>query len=92
MYNLYFRHNGYTCIGLNTRHKLLMRLFGNYGDKQSHNLKLSKLLYILVLATLIMYMMATKNSNNTLVHRVCENEFVRYYLFSLSFESPRYQQ
>ena len=54
--------------------------------------KLSKLLYILVLATLIMYVIATKNINNTLEHRVCENELVRYYIFSLSVESPRYQQ
>ena len=35
-----------------------------------------------------MYMIAIKNINNTLVHRVCEIEFVRYYLFSLSVESP----
>ena len=37
-------------------------------------------------------MIATNNINNTLVHRVCENEFVRYYLLSLYFENPRYQQ
>ena len=33
-----------------------------------------------------------KNINNTLVHRVCEIELVRYYLLSLSVDSPRYQQ
>ena len=48
-----------------------------------------KVIYILVLTTLIMYVIA-KYFNNNLVHRVCQTEFVRYvyYLFSQSFESP----
>ena len=47
-----------------------------------------KILYILVLATLILYMIAIKNINNTLIHRVCQTEFVRYYLFSVFWEPP----
>ena len=41
----------------------MMDVFGNAeGDKQPYNLKsYPKLLYILVLATLIMYMLATNN-------------------------------
>ena len=68
-------------------------LFGNSeGDKQPHKLSfLLKLLYILFLATLIMYICSLQKNhiNNTLVYRVCENEFVRYYLFcSVCWEPP----
>ena len=59
-------------------------LFGNSEEANNHTIeKLSKPLYILVLATLIMYIISTTNINSTLVPRVCENKFARYYLFAL---------
>ena len=55
-------------------------LFGNSeGDKDHIIEKLSKLLYILVLATLIMYMIATK-------------KYEYYFSTPRYVKSPRYQQ
>ena len=90
--DIYFTLHRYNCCtGLNTRHKLFVLY--THGvcylemlkETNSHVIKIyPKLSYILVLATLIMYMIITRIISNTLVNRVCRTQFVRYYLIKYS--------